>query len=155
MKISVAIVVFCIQVFAQGEIMVGDDAVVVGIPLDTKMIDVGFRNASFVNVVTVNRTNHMMLRWHQAKFDSTVGFSVILGVPRCKITEKEFGLVRVDSLGERAGCRNFISPREVGGEKSLLVSVAGFDYLAQIVARNRRKEIVAVSQIRYIKQRWK
>lgn len=141
--------------FAQGDISVGDQGVTVGIPLDTKVIDVGFRNYRMLNVSTVNRTNHLLLRWSRPALvsKSIARYEVRVGFPKCRITSKDFGLVSFDTLTVRNECINFISPLDVQEETSYMLKVSGFDIVFQVLALNANDEIVAISQIRYVRQK--
>lgn len=142
--------------FAQ-DVAVGEQGVTVGIPLDTKLIDVGFRNYRMLNVSTVNKTNHLLLRWSKpALVNKTVArYEVRYGFPKCFITAKDFGLVSLDSSLAllRNNCMNFVSPVEVQEETSYLLRVSGFDIVFQVIAMNSDGGIVAISQIRYVRQK--
>lgn len=141
--------------FAQSDLAVGDQVATVGIPLDTKVIDVGFRNHRTLNVSTVNRTNHLLLRWSRPALVNKVisRYEVRVGFPKCHITSRDFGLVSFDSLMIRNDCLNFISPVDVQEETSYLLKVSGFDIVFQVLAVNASGDIVAISQIRYVRQK--
>ena len=142
--------------FAQAQdVAVGEQGVTVGIPLDTKLIDVGFRNYQALNVSTVNRTNHLLLRWmrHALSNKPVKSYEVRYGFPKCKITNKDFGLVSFDSLMVRNDCLNFVSPVDVQEDTSYLLKVSGFDIVFQVLALDGNGEIAAISQIRYVRQK--
>lgn len=134
------------------DVAVGEQGVTVGIPLDAKLIDVGFRNYRMINVSTVNQTNHLLLRWSKPALGSVKRYEVRYGFPKCRITEKEFGLVSFDSLMVRNDCLNFVSPVDMQDETSYLLKVNGFDIVFQVLALGGNGDIVAISQIRYVRQ---
>lgn len=138
---------------AQGDISVGDQGVTVGIPLDTKLIDVGFRNYRMLNISTVNRTNHLLMRWSKPALGSVKRYEVRYGFPKCRITSKDFGLVSFDSFLIRNECLNFISPMDVQDETRYLLKVNGFDIVFQVFALDGNGDIAAISQIRYVRQK--
>lgn len=140
--------------FAQAQdVAVGEQGVTVGIPLDTKLIDVGFRNYRAFNVSTVNRTNHLLLRWSGPQNKSVKSYEVRYGFPKCRIMNRDFGLVSFDSLMVRNDCLNFVSPIEVQEETSYLLKVSGFDIVFQVLALDGNGDISAISQIRYVRQK--
>lgn len=135
------------------DVAVGEQGVTVGIPLDTKLIDVGFRNYRAFNVSTVNRTNHLLLRWSGPQSKAVKSYEVRYGFPKCRITNRDFGLVSFDSLMVRNDCLNFVSPVDVQEETTYLLKVSGFDIVFQVLALDGNGEIAAISQIRYVRQK--
>ena len=135
------------------DVAVGEHGVTVGIPLDTKLIDVGFRNYRAFNVSTVNRTNHLLLRWSKPTSKPVKSYEVRYGFPKCRITDRDFGLVSFDSLMVRNECLNFVSPVDVKEETSYLLKVSGFDIVFQVLALDSNGDISAISQIRYVRQK--
>ena len=139
------------------DIAIGEQGVTVGIPLDTKLIDVGFRNYRMLNVSTVNRTNHLLLRWSKPALvnKAVARYEVRYGFSKCFITAKDFGLVSLDSSLAllRNNCMNFVSPVDVQDETNYLLKVSGFDIVFQVLAVNASGDIVAISQIRYVRQK--
>ena len=139
------------------DVAVGEQGVTVGIPLDTKLIEVGFRNYRMLNVSTVNRTNHLLLRWSKPALvnKAVARYEVRYGFPKCFITAKDLGLVSLDSSLAllRNNCMNFVSPVDVQDDLSYLLKVNGFDIVFQVLALNEDNNIVAISQIRYVRQK--
>lgn len=135
------------------DVVVGEQGVTVGIPLDTKLIDVGFRNYRVFNVSTVNRTNHLLLRWSKPTTKPVKSYEVRYGFPKCKITNSDFRLVSFDSLMLRNACLNFVSPVDVQDKSSYLLKVSGFDIVFQVFALDGNGDISAISQIRYVRQK--
>lgn len=135
------------------DVAVGEQGVTVGIPLDTKLIDVGFRNYRMLNVSTVNRTNHLLLRWSKPAGKQVNSYEVRYGFPKCRITNKDFGLVSFDSLMVRNECLNFVSPVDVQDDMNYLLKVSGFDIVFQVLALDINGDIAAISQIRYVRQK--
>lgn len=151
---NVLLAVLLLSALAQAQdIAVGEQGVTVGIPLDTKLIAVGFRNYRAFNVSTVNRTNHLLLRWSKPTTKPVKSYEVRYGFPKCKITNRDFGLVSFDSLMVRNACLNFVSPVDVQDETSYLLKVSGFDIVFQVFALDGNGDISAISQIRYVRQK--
>lgn len=135
------------------DVAVGEQGVTVGIPLNTKLIDVGFRNYRAFNVSTVNHAEHLLFRWSGPVDKRVTGYAVRVGFPKCRITDKAFGLVSFDSLMVRNDCLNFVSPVDVQDETSYLLKVSGFDIVFQVLALDGNGDISAISQIRYVRQK--
>lgn len=156
MKKLIALFFIVSLAHAQDDLRIGDPELKTGMPLGTKIIDVGFKNWQYLNVSTVNETDYLLIRWDKFQFDETVKrFKIVVGVPKCEIIRQNFGLIALDSLFLPMACFNFISPREVGTEKSFLLKVSKFDYVVQIIADDGNGVVKYLSQIRYIKQKRK
>lgn len=154
MQKLIIILLFSFSLAFGQEIKIGDP-LFFEIPFGTKLIDVGFKNRDYVNVSTVRAADNLLLRWYNTKFDSTViGFALRYGAIKCQFIDKEFGLVPVDSLADlTASCLNFVTAQDVGDTRQYLLRVAKFDYVVQVIAFDKDREIVAISQVRLIKQK--
>ena len=116
-------------------------------PFGTKIVDVGFKNWSNLNVSTVNHTDWLLLRWQAP--DSATKWFLRIGLPKCKLTDKDFGLVALSELEVDPACFNWITPIEVGQTEKYLLKVSGFDYIVQIIS----EDLFYRSQYRLILQR--
>lgn len=146
------LVVGCLH--AQDDTIVGNAGNEVGIPLGAKFFDIGFSKSDQLNVATCNTTSYIVLRWNKKFSKDVVGFEISIGVPKCELSPKSFGLVPLDGLSYAATVgMNFTTPREIGNVCSYVVKVSGFDYVFQVFAVNEYGEIIERSQVFYIKQK--
>jgi len=124
------------------------DTLLFEVPFGTKIIDVGFKNWQTLNTSTVRTTEHLLLRWKMP--DSTINYRLRIGVPKCKLTDKEFGLSPI--FESEPECFNWLSSLiDVGKDEKYLLRAAGFDYVVQVVS----EDFYYRSQYKLIKQRHK
>lgn len=140
-----AVLFFAVAAQAQ-ELKFGDPDLF-GAPFGTKIVDVGFQNWNNLNVSTTNKTDWLLLRWKS--LDSTAKWLVRVGVPKCKLTDKDFGLVPLSELEVDPACFNWTAPIEVGQTGKYLLKVSGFDYVVQVIS----EDLFYRSQYRLILQR--
>jgi hypothetical protein len=74
----------------------------------------------------------VLLQWRSP--DSTANWFVRVGVTKCKITDKDFGLIPLDELEIDFSCFNFTTPQEIGRVNKYLLRTAGFDYVVQLIS---------------------
>lgn len=146
-----------LPLLAYGQESKVDESFGFDIPFGSKVIDIGFSNRQFLNVSTIEPTDNLLLRWVNSQLDSTVaGFALRFGVIKCPLTDKEFGLVSLDSLRVTSiDCLNWVSAREIGDTRQYLLRVAKFDYIIQVIAFDTERNVVAMSQVRLVKQKRK
>jgi hypothetical protein len=128
------------------------DSLDFNIPFDAKKVEVGFINSEFVNTSTVRPVDYLFLTWDSIK--SASGYRLYLGVPKFNLVEMDFGLTEINWFSEdQKLLMNFISPQDLGNINYYVLHAARFDWVARVVAYGTDGEAIAVSQIRYIRQK--
>lgn len=123
-----------------------------GTPIGSKVIDIGFRNKDYVNISTVKRGRFLLLRWDKSKLSNKIDyFEVWLSIPKSKIIEKDFGLVKIN---ENLKDVNFSKHRKLPESKRyVVVEVSYFEYLFKILCFDKNSQLIDYSQVRYVKQK--
>lgn len=147
--LAVLLVLFAAPAQSQDEIVVGLDESRVGIPIGTKIVDIGFTNNRHVNVVTLKRTQHILIRW---KFNSkwVERYIVKTCIPQCTLTNKSQGLIPLDEIPRtKFSCMRFVTMQHDPLKTSYLLSSPAFSYCIQVVAVGANDS--THSQILYVK----
>lgn len=145
--LAAAVFLLCGSLQAQEELKFGDPDLFY-LPFGTKIIDVGFRNWAYLNVSTVKHTDWLLLRWKSP--DSTAKWLIHIGVPKCKLADKDFSLIPMFEIETDPACFNWLlMPIKIGSQEKYLLKVSGFDYVVKISS----EDFYYKSQVRYIRQK--
>lgn len=130
----------------------GQDSFDFNIPIGAKKIEVGFINSEFINTSTVRPADYLFLTWDSIK--SASGYRLYVGVPKFNLVEIDFGLTEINWFSaEQKQLMNFTSPQDLSNTNHYVLRAARFDWVVRVVAYGNAGEAIAVSQIRYIRQK--